>query len=172
VRLLETALIESRTRSTRADGSFGLTTWRTHHVDIDGATMTFQFRGKGARRHRVDVDDRRLARAVARCQYLPGQELFQFLDGDGERRSVDSRGANAQSPRRQRQGLHGRPAAGKRYPPQPSSRRTSMATWASEEATALAAGGASHDHARMIFEIDGKDLKKFPTARAARSTTT
>ena len=96
VRLLETTLIrvgnEEYVRETR---SFGLTTLRTHHVDIDGATLTFEFRGKSGRRHRVDVNDRRLARLVARCQELPGQELFQYLDAGGEQRTVDSGDVNA-----------------------------------------------------------------------------
>jgi DNA topoisomerase-1 len=96
VRLLETTLIRiGNEEYARANGSFGLTTLRTHHVNIDGATMTFEFRGKGGRRHRVDVNDGRLARVVARCQDLPGQELFQYLDADGERRSVDSGDVNA-----------------------------------------------------------------------------
>ena len=96
VRLLETTLIRvGNEEYARANRSFGLTTLRTHHVDIDGATLTFEFRGKGGRKHRVDVNDRRLARLVGRCQDLPGQELFQYLDADGERRTVDSGDVNA-----------------------------------------------------------------------------
>ena len=96
VRLLEITRIRvGNEEYARANRSFGLTTLRTRHVDIDGATLTFEFRGKGGRQHRVDVNDRRLARLVGRCQELPGQELFQYLDADGERRTVDSGDVNA-----------------------------------------------------------------------------
>jgi DNA topoisomerase-1 len=96
VRLLETTCIRvGNEEYARANGSFGLTTLRTRHVDIDGATLTFEFRGKGGRMHRVDVDDRRLARVVARCQDLPGQELFQYVEADGTRRVIDSGDVNA-----------------------------------------------------------------------------
>ena len=96
VRLLETTLIRvGNEEYARANRSFGLTTMRARHVDIDGATLTFEFRGKGGRQHRVDINDRRLARIVGRCQELPGQELFQYLDADGERRTVDSGDVNA-----------------------------------------------------------------------------
>jgi DNA topoisomerase-1 len=96
VRLLETTGIRvGNEEYARANGSFGLTTLRTRHVEIDGATLTFEFRGKGGRAHRVNVDDRRLARVVAHCQDLPGQELFQYVDADGARRVVDSGDVNA-----------------------------------------------------------------------------
>ncbi|HYE90074.1 MAG TPA: hypothetical protein VEA38_03595 [Terriglobales bacterium] len=74
VRLLELTRIRvGNEEYARANGSFGLTTLRTRHVDVAGATMTFEFRGKSGRLHRVDVSDRRLARIVARCQELPGR---------------------------------------------------------------------------------------------------
>ena len=96
VRLLETTCIRvGNAEYARANGSFGLTTLRAHHVDVDGATLTFEFRGKGGREHRVGVNDRRLARVVVRCQELPGQELFQYVDTDGARRVVDSGDVNA-----------------------------------------------------------------------------
>jgi DNA topoisomerase I len=79
----------------RANGSYGLTTLRCRHVDVEGATLSFEFRGKSGRLHRVELNDRRLARIVERCQEIPGQELFQYLDDDGERRTVDSGDVNA-----------------------------------------------------------------------------
>jgi DNA topoisomerase-1 len=95
VRLLETTLIRvGNEEYARANGSFGLTTLRARHVDVDGSTLTFEFRGKGGRRHRVGVSDRRLARIVRRCQELPGQELFQYVDDDGERRTISSGDVN------------------------------------------------------------------------------
>src|SRR6185369_6467714 len=95
VRLLETTLIRvGNEEYARANRSFGLTTMRARHVDIDGATLTFEFRGKGGRQHRVDINDRRLARVVGRCQELPGQELIQYVDEDGEVRDVRSEDVN------------------------------------------------------------------------------
>ena len=79
----------------RANGSFGLTTLRNRHVTVSGAALRFRFRAKGGRVHEVGVHDRRLARIVARCEALPGQELFQYLDEDGDPRPIDSSDVNA-----------------------------------------------------------------------------
>ena len=84
VRLLETTLIRvGNEEYARANGSFGLTTLRNRHVEVNGATVRFHFRGKSGVRHAVDVSDRRLARIIRRCQELPGHELFQYVDDDG-----------------------------------------------------------------------------------------
>ena len=96
VRLLETTLIRvGNEEYARANGSFGLTTLRTKHVAVRGATLRFHFRGKGGREHVVDVRDPRLAAVVRRCQDLPGQEIFQYVDDTGQRQSVDSADVNA-----------------------------------------------------------------------------
>ena len=96
VRLLETTFIRVGNETyARENGSFGLTTLRSHHVDVSGATLRFEFRGKGGKPVVVDVTDRRLARIVRRCQDLPGQELFQYVDGDGTRQTIDSADVNA-----------------------------------------------------------------------------
>lgn len=65
------------------NGSYGLTTLTHDHVELTGGRATFRFVGKGGREHEIDVEDRRLARAVARCEELPGQCLFSFEDEDG-----------------------------------------------------------------------------------------
>jgi DNA topoisomerase-1 len=78
----------------RANRSFGLTTLRSHHVDIAGGRMRFQFRGKSGKQHEIDLADDALSRIVRRCQELPGQELFQYLDPSGHRRSVKSEDVN------------------------------------------------------------------------------
>src|SRR5437667_12519601 len=86
VRLLETTLIRvGNEEYARANGSFGLTTLRARHVAVRGAMLRFHFRGKGGKDHAVDVRDPRLARIVRRCQDLPGQELFQYVDDEGQR---------------------------------------------------------------------------------------
>jgi DNA topoisomerase I len=95
VRLLESTLIRVGSEEyVRSNRSYGLTTLRNRHVDVDGSTVSFQFRGKSGRRHAIGVRDRRVARVVQRCQDLPGQELFQYVDEEGETRSVDSADVN------------------------------------------------------------------------------
>jgi DNA topoisomerase-1 len=95
VRLLQTTLIRvGNEEYARENRSFGLTTMRSRHVEVDGSTLSFQFRGKAGKVHEIDLRDRRLARIVGRCQELPGHELFQYVDEDGERQSVDSADVN------------------------------------------------------------------------------
>ena len=78
----------------RANKSFGLTTLRTRHVQVDGSAVQFHFKGKSGVRHDIRLSDRRLARVLQRMRDLPGQELFQYVDEDGERHSVDSGDVN------------------------------------------------------------------------------
>ena len=78
----------------RQNKSFGLTTLRDRHVRIDGGEVEFRFRGKSGVRHSIKVGDPRLARIIRRTRDLPGQELFQYVDDDGEQRSVGSADVN------------------------------------------------------------------------------
>ena len=78
----------------RQNKSFGLTTLRDRHVRIDGSEVEFRFRGKSGVQHSIRVDDPRLARIIRRTRDLPGQELFQYVDDDGEQRSVGSADVN------------------------------------------------------------------------------
>ncbi len=95
VRLLEcTAIRVGNDEYARANQSFGLTTLRDHHVEVSGATLRFRFRGKSRKAHRVALSDRRLARIVARCQALPGADLFQYVDDDGARVAIGSGDVN------------------------------------------------------------------------------
>ena len=96
VRLLELSLIRvGNDEYARLNRSFGLATMRDHHARVSGESVRFRFRGKSGRDHEVDVRDRRLAALVKRCQELPGQELFQYLDQDGEPVDVRSDDVNA-----------------------------------------------------------------------------
>jgi DNA topoisomerase-1 len=96
VRLLETTLIRvGNEEYVRQNRSFGLTTMRDRHADVHGAAVRFHFRGKGGIRHEVDLHDPRLARIVKRSQDLPGDELFQYVDGTGARHTIDSADVNA-----------------------------------------------------------------------------
>lgn len=96
VRLLETTLIRvGNDEYATHNRSYGLTTMRDRHVEIDGASVTFSYNGKSGVEHEVDLHDRRLANIVKRCQDIPGQELFQYVDADGNRQDVGSDDVNA-----------------------------------------------------------------------------
>ena len=93
--LLERTLIRvGNDEYARENGSFGLTTLRSKHVAVNGSKLRFEFKGKSGVPHSVAVTDRRIARIVQRCQELPGQELFQYLDADGRRQSIDAENVN------------------------------------------------------------------------------
>lgn len=75
----------------RENRSFGLTTLRNRHVAaLRGGRLSLRFRGKSGLEHDVVVDDARLTRIVARCHQLPGQQLFQYLDAEGDCQPIDS----------------------------------------------------------------------------------
>lgn len=78
----------------RSNRSFGLTTLRDRHVKIDGAKVEFQFRGKSGVRHAIRISDQRLARIIKRTRDLPGQDLFQYVDDDGQQRAIGSADVN------------------------------------------------------------------------------
>src|SRR5262249_1409832 len=95
VRLLEVSLIRiGNEEYERENDSFGLTTLKDRHVDVRGPELSFHFRGKAGKQHRVDVRDRRLAQIVRKCQELPGQELFQYVDGTKKLQDVKSTDVN------------------------------------------------------------------------------
>ncbi len=96
VRLLETTLIRIGNREyARQNASFGLTTLRNKHIAVEGSTVHFEFRAKSGKMRTLELKDRKLAGIVKRCRELPGYELFQYIDRDGERHSVDSDDVNA-----------------------------------------------------------------------------
>jgi DNA topoisomerase I len=78
----------------RDNKSFGLTTMRNRHVDVKGAKLSFNFRGKSGVQHEIDVNDRRLANIIRKLQDLPGQDIFRYEDEAGEVRSVTSEDVN------------------------------------------------------------------------------
>src|SRR4051794_40699878 len=95
VRLMEMTLIRiGNVEYAKANKSFGLTTLRARHVAIEGGHIHISFRGKSGKRHETDINDRRLARIVKACRDLPGYELFQYVDQDGQRHDVDSADVN------------------------------------------------------------------------------
>jgi DNA topoisomerase-1 len=95
VRLLDTTYIRvGNEEYARENRSFGLTTMRERHVEVEGSKVRFQFRGKSGKQHTVDLTDPRVARVIKRLQELPGQALFQWVDDDGEVRGVESDDVN------------------------------------------------------------------------------
>ena len=96
VRLLETTFIRvGNEEYARKNESFGLTTLRERQVRVRGDTLKFRFRGKSGVEHDIALTDPKLARIVRRMQDLPGEELFQYVDADGETRAVESADVNA-----------------------------------------------------------------------------
>jgi DNA topoisomerase I len=71
-------------------GSFGLTTLKDKHVSFQGNTISFTFKGKKGIEHAINLKSKRLATIVKKCRDIPGKELFQYYNEEGERRSIDS----------------------------------------------------------------------------------
>ncbi len=71
-------------------GSFGLTTLKGKHVQIKGQKLTFSFKGKKGVMHNIDLKSKKLSRLVQKCKDIPGKELFQYIDDEGSRHTVDS----------------------------------------------------------------------------------
>jgi DNA topoisomerase-1 len=95
VRLMETTSIRvGNEEYARTNHSYGLTTMRNRHVQIEGSKITFHFEGKSGVKHVVDLQDRRLAKIIQRCQDIPGYELFQYIDERDEHRTIDSADVN------------------------------------------------------------------------------
>jgi DNA topoisomerase I len=95
VRLLELTLIRvGNDEYARANRSFGLTTLRDRHVEVDGSLVRFRFRGKAGKQHEVEVRDRRLATVIVRSRDLPGPALLQYIDDKGARRRIRSADVN------------------------------------------------------------------------------
>lgn len=95
VHLLDRTLIRiGNPEYAKDNGSFGLTTLRAGHVDIEDSELRFNFKGKSGKVWRLKVKDRRIAQIARSLQELPGQQLFQYIDEGGELRSVTSDDVN------------------------------------------------------------------------------
>lgn len=96
VRLLELTLIRvGNATYARQNRSYGLTTLNKRHLEVDGAAMRFEFRGKSGKDHSISVRDQRLARVLRTLEGLPGQQLFKYRTADGELCPVTSDDVNA-----------------------------------------------------------------------------
>jgi DNA topoisomerase I len=137
VRLLEVSLIRiGNDEYAEANRSFGLTTMRNRHVEIKGSTVTFDFRGKSGKKHKIAVSDPRLAKIVRKCQDLPGQRLFEYSDSDGKTREICSDDVNEYL-----QTISGQPFTAKDF-----------RTWAGTVLAAIAL--------RQMEEVDSKTAAK------------
>jgi DNA topoisomerase I len=126
VRLLETTLVRiGNEEYARQNDSFGLTTLRADHVRESGRELLLEFKGKSGKLHSVRVHDRRARRIIKATQDLPGQELFQYLDEEGERQKVTSRDVNEYL-----QEISGEPFTAKDFR---TFAATVMAAWALQE---------------------------------------
>jgi DNA topoisomerase-1 len=95
VKLLEeTSIRVGNDEYRRVNGSVGLTTMLDDHAQFEAGSVRFEFKGKSGKQHSVTLHDRRLARIVKQCQDVPGQELFQYLDENGERHAIGSADVN------------------------------------------------------------------------------
>ncbi|MCU7520113.1 MAG: DNA topoisomerase IB [Ignavibacteria bacterium] len=96
VRLLEETLIRIGNHEyAKQNDSYGLTTLRNKHMETDGSKVRFIFKGKSGKQWDVDIENKRLAKLIKQCQELPGQHLFQYLDEEGNRQTVDSADVNS-----------------------------------------------------------------------------
>ncbi len=91
ISLMERTYIRiGNTEYEKINGSHGLTTLHDKHVNIEGAGMAFSFKGKKGIYHSITLKHKKLARIVQQCRDIPGKELFQYYDANGQRRPIDS----------------------------------------------------------------------------------
>ncbi|KQS54344.1 DNA topoisomerase [Brevundimonas sp. Leaf363] len=96
VQLLELTLIRvGNATYAKQNRSYGLTTLNKRHLDVDGASLTFAFRGKSGVEHKVSLKDKRLARMMRSMRELPGQHLFKYRNADGDLCPITSDDVNA-----------------------------------------------------------------------------
>ncbi|NJK80498.1 MAG: DNA topoisomerase IB [Chloroflexaceae bacterium] len=96
VRLLETTFMRvGNDEYARTNKSYGATTLHTRHVEVEGNELSFAFRGKSKKFHTITLRDRRLANIIKRCLDLPGYRLFQYLDENDNRQTINAEDVNA-----------------------------------------------------------------------------
>ena len=96
IKLMEkTAIRVGNEEYARSNKSYGLTTMKNRHAKVEGAHLMFKFKGKSGVQHSIDLNDRRLARIVAKTQDLPGQDLFEWVDAGGNPHTISSADVNA-----------------------------------------------------------------------------
>jgi DNA topoisomerase-1 len=95
VRLLESTCMRiGNDEYVKQNESYGLTTLHDKHVKIAGSKMRFKFRGKSGQAQDIELEDPRLSKIVKRCRDIPGWELFQYVDENGESCRITSTDVN------------------------------------------------------------------------------
>lgn len=95
VKLLETTLIRiGNSRYAKLNKSYGLSTLRSKHVSETDNGLAFDFVGKSAKEHHIELQDERLIEIVQACSELPGYQIFKYLDDKGHKQVVDSSDIN------------------------------------------------------------------------------
>ncbi|WP_207430515.1 DNA topoisomerase IB [Sabulibacter ruber] len=95
VELLDNSFIRIGNKAyAKENKSYGLTTLRDRHVKVEGDHLRLEFVGKKGVKHEISIRDRRLARLVKQCQDIPGYDLFQYYDEDGNRQPIESGDVN------------------------------------------------------------------------------
>ena len=95
IRLLDTQHIRiGNEQYAKENKSYGATTLRRRHLRRKGSRMLMRFAGKHGIVHEVTVTDTNLKRICKRCQELPGQMLFQYLENGDEPRPISSGDVN------------------------------------------------------------------------------
>jgi DNA topoisomerase I len=95
VRLLDTEHLRIGNEAyAKQNKSFGATTLRSRHLRRKGQKLVMRFTGKHGIAHEVSVTDTSLKRVCKRCQELPGQMLFQYINGDGVPQPISSSDVN------------------------------------------------------------------------------
>ncbi|MFZ1826881.1 MAG: DNA topoisomerase IB [Chitinophagales bacterium] len=79
----------------KLNGSFGLATLKDKHVSFNGSKIEFSFKGKSGVEHQINLKSKKLANIVQSCKEIPGRELFQYFNDNGEKKSIDSGMVNA-----------------------------------------------------------------------------
>lgn len=95
VKLLETTLIRiGNSRYAKLNKSYGLSTLRSKHVSETDTGLAFDFVGKSAKEHHIELQDERLIEIIQACSELPGYQIFKYLDENGHKQAVDSADIN------------------------------------------------------------------------------
>ena len=95
VKLLETTLIRiGNSRYAKLNKSYGLSTLRSKHVSETDTGLAFDFVGKSAKEHHIELQDERLIDIIQACSELPGYQVFKYLDEEGNKQVVDSADIN------------------------------------------------------------------------------
>jgi DNA topoisomerase-1 len=95
VRLMELTSIRVGNESyKKLYGSFGLTTLMNRHVQIEGSTLKFEFKGKKGVFHKIALQSKKLARLVKQCRDIPGKDLFQYYNHEGKHCNIGSGDVN------------------------------------------------------------------------------